>query len=56
MGARILNGAIIKQHSIVGAGAVVTQGKTFPGWNRLNPRDASPIKKGINKERNRRHP
>ena len=29
MGARILNGALIESHCIVGAGALVTEGKHF---------------------------
>ena len=31
MGARILNGAFIGERCIVGAGALVTEGKTFEG-------------------------
>jgi carbonic anhydrase/acetyltransferase-like protein (isoleucine patch superfamily) len=30
MGARILNGAMIEPECIVGAGALITEGKTFP--------------------------
>ena len=30
MGARILNGAVIETECIVGAGALITEGKTFP--------------------------
>jgi carbonic anhydrase/acetyltransferase-like protein (isoleucine patch superfamily) len=30
MGARILNGAVIEHECMVGAGALITEGKTFP--------------------------
>jgi len=30
MGARILNGAVIEPECMIGAGALITEGKTFP--------------------------
>jgi carbonic anhydrase/acetyltransferase-like protein (isoleucine patch superfamily) len=51
MGARILNGAVIEPWSIVGAGALVTEGKHFPGGSLIVGAPARVVRQLTDEER-----
>ena len=51
MGARILNGAIIASECIVGAGALVTEGKTYPTGSLLVGSPARVVRQLSDQER-----